>query len=156
MNSRKYVLTNLVIGALTAISNGAAAMRMLSDRVNWTGQNVAEAILFCVVGLSLVILGALAFSGKLSERAALMVQASCLTVLLLALITWGASIVASPVQQQISWMVGILSGLAAYLFFLSKQVLSTSRFQLYKSYFIVVCVVAVAVDLSVFAKVGWF
>ena len=156
MNSRKYVLTNLVIGALTAISNGAAAMMMLSDRVNWTGQNVAEAILFCVVGLSLVILGALAFSGKLSERAALMVQASCLTVLLLALITWGASIVASPVQQQISWMVGILSGLAAYLFFLSKQVLSTSRFQLYKSYFIVVCVVAVAVDLSVFAKVGWF
>lgn len=156
MNPKKHILINLIIGALTAISNGAAAVMMLSDQANWTTQNVAEAVLFCAIGLSLVVLSALAYAGTLSVRTALMAQVSALAILLLALMTWGVSIIASSEQQQISWMVGILSALAGYLFFLSKQVLNPLRFQRLKLFLIVVLVAVVAVDLGVFAKVGWF
>ncbi len=158
MNSRQFVNVNLVLGALAAIANGGAAMMMLGDTSRWTSAQIGEATLFASIGFVLVVLGALAIAGKAQLMRVLSLQAAALAGLLCLLTLWGLTIVLSKPDQQtaISWMVGILSALALYVFHLVRHTVEPSRFTSLRPILLGLCALAILVDLGVFARVGWF
>lgn len=156
MNSRQFVHVNSALGAITAMANGGAAMMMLGDLSRWSTAQIGEAVLFASIGLTLVVVGALAIAGRTPLSRALNWQAGVLACLLCLLTLWGLTILLGKSDQQIaiSWMVGILSGLAIYVFFLVRHALD--RFASLRPTLLSLCGVAVVVDLGVFARVGWF
>lgn len=155
MNSRQFLNINLGLGAVTAVANGGAAMMMLSDASQWSTPDIGEAILFAFIGLVLVMVGTLAIAGKISLPAALKWQAATLGGLLGLLTVWGMTIlfVKSDRQIALSWMVGILSGLAIYCFHLVKHTFSRDLFEALRGSLLIVCNIAILVDISVFARV---
>jgi hypothetical protein len=158
MNSRQFVNINLALGALTAMANGGAVMMMLGDSSRWSATQIGEAILFATMGFALVIVGALVIAGRASLARALNWQAGTLAGLLCLLTLWGLMILLSQSDQQIttSWMVGILSGLAVYVFFLVQHAADPNRFASLRPILLGLCAVAIVVDIGVFARVGWF
>lgn len=156
MNSRQFVNVNLAIGALAAVANGGAALMMLGESSRWTAAQIGEATLFASIGLALVVLGALAIAGKTQLAQALNWQAGALAVLLCLLTLWGLTIVLGKPGQQITWMVGILSGLAIYLFYLVRHAVDARRYASLRPILLGLCAVAIVVDVGVFARVGWF
>lgn len=158
MNSRQFVNVNLALGALTSVANGGAAMMMLGDSSQRSPAQIGEAILFASIGLALVVIGALAIAGRTSMPRALNWQAGALAGLLCLLTLWGLTILLAKSDQQfaVSWMVGILSALAIYLFYLVRHTVDASRFEALRLPLLIACGVAIVVDLGVFARIGWF
>lgn len=154
MNSRQFLNINLGLGAVTAVANGGAAMMMLSDASQWSTPDIGEAILFAFIGLVLVMVGTLAIAGKISLPAALKVAGSSIRWIA-GLTVWGMTIlfVKSDRQIALSWMVGILSGLAIYCFHLVKHTFSRDLFEALRGSLLIVCNIAILVDISVFARV---
>lgn len=158
MNSKQFVNVNLALGALTAVTNGGAAMMMLGDSSRWSTAQIGEAVLFASIGLALVVVGSLAIAGRIPLSRALKWQAGALFGLLGLLTLWGSTILLGKSDQQIatSWMVGILSGLAIYLFYLVRHTSDPSRFASLQPILLGLCGVAIVVDIGVFTRVGWF
>jgi hypothetical protein len=158
MNSRQFVSINLALGALTAVTNGGAAMMMLGESSRWAAAQIGEALLFASIGFALVVVGALAIAGRAQLAHALNLQAGALAALLCLLTIWGLTIMLGKSDEQISvsWMVGILSALAIYLFYLLRHAVDPSRFTTLRPLLILLCAVAIMVDIGVFARVGWF
>ncbi len=158
MNSKQFVNVNLVLGALTSVANGGAAVMMLGDSSRWSTSQIGEAVLFASIGFALVVVGALAIVGRTPLSRALSWQAVILAGLLCLLTLWGLTILLGKFDQQtaISWMVGILSALAIYLFYLVRHTADPNRFASLRPILLSLCGVAIAVDIGVFARVGWF
>jgi hypothetical protein len=153
----KFVNVNTAIGALTAIANGGAAMMMLGDPARYPTFKVIEASVFATVGFSLVVLGVLLLAGRASLARTLAWQAGSLACLLALLTFWGFTILLTSPDQRlaVSWMVGVLSALAVYVFFLLRQVTDVRKFESFRRPLLVACAVAIAVDFGVFVRVGW-
>jgi hypothetical protein len=158
MNSKQFVNVNLALGALTAAANGGAAVMMLGDPSRWAAAEIGEAVLFASIGFALVVVGASAIAGRTSLSRALSWQAGSLAGLLCLLTLWGLTVLLGNSDQQIatSWMVGVLSGLAVYLFYLVRHAADPRRFAALRPILLGLCAVAIAVDVGVFARVGWF
>jgi len=108
------------------------------------------------IGLALVVPGALAIAGKTLPAQALNWQAGALAVLLCLLTLWGLTIMLGKPGQQITWMVGNLSGLAICLFHLVRHAVDPRRYASLRPILLGLCAVAIMVDVGVFARVGWF
>jgi Ca2+/Na+ antiporter len=156
MNSPQMLYINIALGALTAVANGAAAMMMIGDPQRSLAQ-VGEATLFAVIGFALVVIGAIALAGRMPLARALRWQSGALAALLLLLTLWGTTILFAKSGQPlaVSWMVGILSALAIYLFFLVKRTVEARTFESLRLPLLIACGIAIVVDLGVFARVGW-
>jgi membrane-bound ClpP family serine protease len=103
-----------------------------------------------------VVPGALAIAGKTLPAQALNWQAGALAVLLCLLTLWGLTIMLGKPGQQITWMVGNLSGLAICLFHLVRHAVDPRRYASLRPILLGLCAVAIMVDVGVFARVGWF
>jgi hypothetical protein len=157
MTSKQFVYINLTLGALTALANGGAAMMMLADSSRWSSAQVGEAALFASIGFVLVAFGALAIARRISMSRSLNLQAGALGGLLCLLTFWGVTILLGKSDQQVtvSWMVGVLSGLAVYLYYLLRHASDPKRFASLRPMLFSLCAVAIVVDVGVFARVGW-
>ena len=158
MNSKKYLKINLVVGMLAAVANGGAALMMIGDQSQWPISSIGEAALLASAGFLLIILSGLALAGKLSLASALKGQSNILSALVFVLTLWGMTFFLQKPNQQanISWMIGFLSGLSIYSFYLAKNSFSKDAFASRRPLFLGMCIFAVLVDISVFARVGWF
>ena len=158
MTSRGFLQINLALGAFVAATNGAAAMMMLGELSQWSLAQVAEAALWALTGAALLLLGLLGLSGRASIPYALTLQTAALTGLLCLLAVWGLGVLLRTSHEgtSISWMVGILSALSIYNLHLARHVLPADKFRSIRKFAIALCGVAIFVDVSVFAKVGWF
>jgi hypothetical protein len=157
-NPRRLVIVNLVLGAIASISNGGAAGMMLGNPRDWSFVQIGEAVLLAAVGLSILLAGVLAIVGRISLLSGLKWQAAALTTLLALLVAWGATIVLTSDghEMRLSWMVGILSALAVYSFYVLRRALSAHRFERLRPILIALCSSAIIVDIAVFVRVGWF
>lgn len=152
------VVVNMTIGGITALANGAAAAVMIGQQPSWDGRQVGEAVLLAAVGLALLAPGILALAGKISGERVLQWQSLVLGVLVAALGVWGVLLLVNPVEMggRTTWMIGILSGLAIYVFFLVRRSVDGQRFRIVQPAMLSFCALAVGVDVAVFARVGWF
>lgn len=148
----------MMIGALTAVANGAGAMMMLGNTSRWTATQIAEATLFASIGFALVLLGALSMAGRAQSSRVLNWQTIALGGLVCLLTLWGLTIALSKPDEQtaISWMVGILSALAIYVYYLVRHAVDPNRFAMLRRILLGACTAAIMVDVGVFARVGWF
>lgn len=158
MNSKQYVKVNLALGALTAVANGGAAMMMIGDSSHWSASQIGEATLLSIVGIALTVFGAMAIAGRVSMSRALSWHAGILVGLLCVLSLWGLTVLLDMSDQQyaMSWMVGLLSVLAVYLFYLVRHTVAPSRFVSLRPTMLGLCAFSIMVDIGVFARVGWF
>jgi hypothetical protein len=157
MHERQYLYTNLALGALTAFSNSAASAIMLNNSSRIAGGSIFEALLYATFGYALVVIGALAVMGRIAVVRALKYQAIALTVLLTLLTLWGWSILISMPNREvrIAWMLGMLSALGVYIYFLVRKAIP-EQFAKFHIILTSVCLIAIVTDLSVFAKLGFF
>jgi hypothetical protein len=156
MKTHQFANANTVLGLFAALTNGGAAAMMLGDS-RASDLQVAQALLIAAAGLVMALAGVVRIAGWISLPRALKTQAGGLTLLLCMLNLLGLSILfGNAGGTATSWMVGILTALSVYLYFLVTRGIPEISLASVRPGLLSLCVLSGVVDLAVFARVGWF